>query len=330
MRWPGRWHLGTLASVSHRRNLAFSAVAGIGMAALAACSSPASQPPKQSELVSPSQSASTPSPTVNIDLTEPGAAENAIDELLRAAGSTDVLMVSAKRRDATVSVLIDGRAETWSFRRGTPQQVETDLAYVDQSTFDVDEWDLSDLGALFRAADAVSGSSSGQELQIVDASGGLIRMSVSTNPESRTVFFDPDGTLVPTLDLTSEWGLSQAYQEVVGSDIGATEVGFSDNAVYMERPVSSKDSTLRRTRTSWVPVTAGLRPGQPGGSEFVLPRNLPKKVWAVVAERHASGEFELDQPWECTVSKGSDGVRMRFAFGSDTFTTDGDGQRITP
>lgn len=300
------------------------------MAALTACSQPVSEPPKPSPSVSSHEPTPEPSPTLDVDLSEPGEAEDAIDELLRAAGSTDVLMVSVKRRDATVSVLIDGRAETWSFRRGTPQQVETDLAYVNQSTFDVDEWNLSDLGSLFRAAAAVSGSASGQELQIVDASGGLIRMSVSTNPESRTVFFNPDGTLVPTLDLTSEWGLSRAYKEVVGSETTATEVGFSDTAVYMERLANSDETTVRLTRTAWVPVASGVRSGQTGISEFALPKNLPRTVWAVVAERHSAGDFKLDEPWECTVSKGSDGVRLKFVFGSESFTTDEDGQAVTP
>lgn len=305
-----------------------STVVGLVAAALTGCApGPPAQPPSAAPQ-QPRVSAAEPTPTNTPDLTVPGAAGAAIEELVAAAGSSDVLMISAKRREVTVSVLVDKQVETWSLRRGEPQQVETDLAYVDQATFDRTDWEFSDLGALFRAAAAVSGSSSGQELQIVDASGGEVRMSVSTNPESRTVFFEPDGTLTPTLDLTSGWGLAQAYREITANQARATTAVFSNTMVYLEHPGDEADTTLRRTRTSWVPVTVTSRPGKPTNPEFALPRDLPQRVWQVVSRRHARGDFELDQPWECTVRKGSEGVTMRFTIGSESFTTDLDGREL--
>lgn len=238
-------------------------------------------------------------------------------------------MVSLKQAEATVSVLRDGKAETWSFRQGRPQQVETDLAYVDQSTFDVDDWNVSDLGALFRAAAAVSGSTSGQELHIVDASAGEIRMSVSTVPESRPIFFNPDGTLMPTLDLTSGWGLAAAYKEVANYRTRAVEVGFSNQAAYADFPGDETGTTVRHTRGSWLPLTIATRPGATTSARISLSEDLPTAVWKVLSRAHEEGEFRLNEPWTCTARSRDTGVRLDFTIGTRSFTTDLSGKRIT-
>lgn len=292
---------------------------------LTACApaSPIPAPPSHSPTATISQ---TPVP----DYTKPGKAVAAIDELLDAAGTDDVLMVSVKRLDVTVSVLRDKKAETWSFRQGKATQVETDLAYVDQATFDIDDWNLDDLGVLFRAAVAVSGSDSGQELQIVDALGGEIRMSVSTNPESRPVFFNRDGTLMQTLDLTSGWGLAAAFDEVADAQVTALEVGFGNQNVYFEHRSDSGKNITRRSRGSWLPLTVATRPTSDVLESFVVPQDLPERVWRVLDAKHRSGEFRLNDQWSCRIRDAGKGVRLSFTIGTQSFTTDIDGTDVSP
>lgn len=267
----------------------------------------------------------TPAATPAPDLTLPGAALGAVSTLLDAAGTDRVLMVSLSRAEALVSVLRADAPETWALRDGTPQQVQTDLWYVDQAVFDVDDFALDDVGALFRAAAAVSGSAENQELQIVDYSAGQVMMTVSTNPESRTVFFTPAGVLVTTLDLTSEWGLARAHADVVGQRRTATALGFGSPAgVYLEYAGDEPDTTVRRLRTARIPVTVSTRSGRPAYDSFAVAAVSPERVWAVLERERRAGRFTLDQAWSCVVEDrdGTGVPKLHFTIGLRTFRAD--------
>lgn len=305
--------------------------AGCGPAPAAPTATPTPSPTASvSATPSPSGTATpTPSPTA-LDLTQPGAAQRMVDDLMVAAESTRAIMVTVTSSDASVAVLKAGKVETWAWRDGAIRVVPSDITYVAQRSFAPSEFDFSDVGALFRAAQAVSGSKQGQALQIVDYSGGLVSMSVSTNPESRAVFFNPDGTLLPTLDFNSLWGLQQGYDEVVGPRGTAASLGFGKEVgVYLD---GAHDGTSynRRQRAARTPVLVTPRTEAVPLKPFDPARVKPSVIWGVLQEQRAAGRFSLDGQWSCVVEdrEGTGTPQMYFTVGRETFTTDLAGQRL--
>ncbi|MFP5416216.1 MAG: hypothetical protein ACLGHZ_04970, partial [Actinomycetes bacterium] len=197
--------------------------------------------------------------------------------------------------------------------------------------FDPGDFELGDVGALFRAAESVSGSRQGQTLQIVDYSAGLVSMSVSTNPESRAVFFNPDGTLLPTLDFTSLWGLRQGYAEVVGPRGAASALGFGSSVgVYLDSPREADGSYRRRLRTARTPTIVTPRSDAATLPAFDPARVRPEVVWAVLDGMLTAETFTLDQEWSCVAAdrEGTGTPRLYFTVGDRSVVTDLDGGSV--
>ena len=176
------------------------------------------------------QATPPPSPTsspaaVSLDLTAPGQARAMIRRLIAKAGTQRLIQVEITKGWAAITVVKDDQAETWAWRDNTVKQVDTDVAYVQQTIFSIDDFNIDDVGALFRSAAGISGSESSQQLQIVDSSSGDVFMSVSTNPESRTVFFYPNASLLPTLDFNTAGGINQGLADVTASRATAVAIG---------------------------------------------------------------------------------------------------------
>lgn len=278
----------------------------------------------------PPTASATPAPAP-LDLTLPGEAERLVDELMDAANALQAIMVTVTASDASVTVVRDGQAQTWAWRDERVQQVPSDITYVAQRMFDPDDFELGDVGALFRSAEAVSGSRRGQSLQIVDYSAGLVSMSVSTVPESRPVFFKPDGTLLPTLDFTSAWGLQQGYADAVGDRRVATAIGFgSAIGVHLDGLQGPDGTSQRRQRTARTPVIVTARTEGTVLRPFDASLVDPDAVWGVLERHKESGDFSLDRTWSCIVDdRAALGVpRMYFTIGDETFTTDLDGRAV--
>lgn len=278
------------------------------------------------------QASASPTPSVGqLDLTVRGEARDLVDRLMDAAGATRALMVTVTRADATVTVLEGGTPQTWAWRDARIQQVPSDITYVDQRTFDPDAFAFDDLGALFRLAEAVSGSRQDQSLQVVDYSGGLVSMSVSTNPESRAVFFQPDGTVLPTLDFTSEWGLVQGYRDAVGDHRAATALGFGSTlGVYLDTPQRADGGLDRRQRTARTPVLVTPRSETTGLATFDPALVDPAVVWRVLDALQDRDAFTLDTPWSCVVDTrdGTPRPRLYFTVGERSFVTSLDGTML--
>ena len=322
--------------------LALAAAVGTGCSLAAAPAAPPSPsdapttpaptagPPSATASAGPTASGAPGTPT--LDLTRPGAARELVDDLLEAAGAQRAIMTTVTPTGASVTVLHAGQPETWAWRDGRIQQVPSDITYVAQHSFDPADFAFDDVGALFRLAEAVSGSRQEQSLQIVDYSGGLVSMSVSTNPESRAVFFRPDGTLLPTLDFTSAWGLREGFQDAVGERRVATAVGFSSTqGVHLDAPRRADGGIDRRQRTARTPVLVTPRAESPALDRFDPSLVDPDVVWGVLDELHDQDAFSLDTPWECVVDTraGSRRPRLHFTVGERSFVTDLSG-RVVP
>ncbi|WP_298129950.1 hypothetical protein [Micropruina sp.] len=283
------------------------------------------------------QPAPSPSPTasssaVALDLTAPGQARAMVRRLIAKAGTQRLIQVEITKGWAAITVVKDDQPETWAWRDNTIKQVDTDVAYVQQTVFSIDDFHINDVGALFRAAAGISGSESDQELQIVDSSAGEVFMSVSTVPESRTVFFYPDGSLLPTLDFTTEGGIERGLADVLGTRTTAIAIGVQSTlGAWVDFP-GSTTTTIRRLRTSTVPVTINERSQKPELPPFAVARVRSTAIWRVLAEARAKGDFTADTRWQVTVDdRARTGVpRMYFTIGTTSLVTDLDGREVTP
>ena len=203
--------------------------------------------------------AAEPQPTPTpLDFTAPGVAADMVGQLMEAAGGTHVVNVELTRSEAHVSVVVGQDVVTYAYRDQQISQIDSDIAYVGQAIFDPRGFALKNLGDLFTQAAVISGSSQGQQLQIVDYNDGTIYMNVTTNPDTVPVFFTPDGALIRPLDPSDLFDLTSELTQVVGPE--AVRVGVSsDGSVYVDQP-AGPDQVLRVVRTSRFPVRTQLKP----------------------------------------------------------------------
>jgi hypothetical protein len=275
----------------------------------------------------------SPQPTATSDapdFTQPGVAEAMVKQLITEAGSDRVLMVEVKATTVQVSVLKDKRAVTWAYRNGETGKAASDLTYVDQATFDVTKFNISDVGALFRAAAGQSGSSSSQSLSIVDYSAGEVMITVSTQPESSTVFFNPDGSLLEVLDFDTQGGIARGISETTSGHPNLTALTVtSDQSVQADYP-GANGTTVRITRAPRVPPISNVRSGA-DLPEFPTGKVNAAAIWQVVTAIRGQSEVASHAKWSVTIDNREklSQPRMYFTFGFKVVTTDLDGNVIS-
>jgi len=300
--------------------------------ALSACQ-PATTVPTAGVVPTPPSTSSIPPTPVQKDLTRPGEARRMIDQLLAAAGIGRLIMVEVTAETATISVLPPdgGEPVTWAYRDGTAQQVDSDLQYVDQASFSLDGFDVSDLGRLFRVAAAISGSTHKQTLQIVDYSGGRVVMAVTTNPESRTVFFEPDGSLLPDLDYHTLRGITEGLDTVVDDRVTVQAAGVDSAAGAWVEFSTSESTTTRRQRPARVPVTTLRRDDALPLPPFAAAGIRPEAIWRVLQRTIDADDLSSDVVWSVTVDDREDTgePRMYFSIGAESLVTDLAGSTVT-
>ena len=248
-----------------------------------------------------------------------------VNQLLARAGSRRLLMVEITDSTVQLSVLdADDSPSTWAYRDGELGEVPSDLAYVDQATFEIDNFNISDVGGLFRAAAGMSGSEENQSLTIVDYSGGEVMMSVSTIPESRTVFFNPSGSLLALLDFDTPGGVAEGIAEAIGTRVMVHSVSVeSDQGAWIDYP-GDEETTIRRTRTAKVPVTTVARAETVDLPLFPAIRVDPEAVWDVVDAIRGTDDIPEEAPWSVMIDDRDrlSTPRMHFTIGSRVVVTD--------
>lgn len=302
---------------------------------LAGCQAPppATPSPSVSTSSTPTPSATPTSTPFALDFTLPGAAEVMLNRLLADAGSRQTVMAEVTATTVTVAVLKPDEVKpvTWAYRDGEEKQVANDLEYVDQAVFDIGDFDVSDVGKLFAKAAELSGSTANQSLHIVDYSGGRVVMAVTTNPESRTVFFEPDGSLLPELDFHTLSGISQGLDVVTATRTTVQALGVdSATGAWVDYP-ATQEGTVRRQRTAKVPVTTTTRDETLTLAPFQVNQVSAAAIWDVVRAALQSGELKTGEDWSVTVDdRAGRGVpRMHFTFGLVTRVTDLAGHEVT-
>jgi hypothetical protein len=228
-----------------------------GALGLAGCSSTVSTNPTPT--VSRS---STPTPSASVptrNFLEPGEATLVVRELVAAAGTINAIKVELSATEAVMSVVSGMTAKTWGWRNGEVVVIDSDTQFVGQAIFDPRDYNVSDLADMFDTAATLAKSSSGQQLQIVEYADRAVYMTVTTNPESLTVFFRKDGRLVSQVDLTTLAGIQEAYDDVVGSKKSINALGILPNQGGMYVDVAVLDTIVRTVRQPKLPARTATR-----------------------------------------------------------------------
>lgn len=219
----------------------------------------------------------SPTRTPLIDLTQDGNARIAVDELAARAGDRPVIRVTVNAFEATLTYLepkaaplpvktpsasapTDYEAMSLGWVGGTIEELDSDVAYIQQTTFNPAEFNLEALARMFQDAAAVSGSSSQQELQINEYNQGRVLMTVTTNPETSTVFFRHDASLISRLDFSTEQGLGEGLRDAVDGAEQVIAVGLlPDNGGLFVDVIAEEGVVDRRIRQSTLPMFSSGR-----------------------------------------------------------------------
>ena len=203
----------------------------------------------------------TPTPSTPAKLTDPGRARTAVNDLIAAAGSSQVIKVDVSAELASVTVMIEDSAKTWQWEQGKISEVPSDVSEISPTSFNPDDYKFDDLARLFGLAGALSGSNSNQELQIVEYNPGQVLMVVVTRPESRPVFFRPDATPIHELVYSSVEGMTEGLTDALGGRTQLAGIGFEPaKGLWADAP-DPKDPAImvRRTRTAKLPTFVSQR-----------------------------------------------------------------------
>lgn len=229
----------------------------------------------------------SPSPAAR-DFTRPGEATAVIEELLEAAGTINAIKLEISRDAASLSVVEGMTAKTYAWRAGRVEQVDSDTQYVGQAIFDPRAFAVDPVARLFARAAELSGSTSAQELQVVDYNDGLVLMTVTTTPESQTVFFRQDGSPVDRLDLTTAAGLEECVSDAIGTRTSVLALGvLPGQGCYVDTP-GANDTIDRTLRGERLPARTSARNQQPTAQPFET-RLVDVGLLVALAVRYAGG-----------------------------------------
>ncbi|MGI5951598.1 MAG: hypothetical protein ACOX61_07100 [Brooklawnia sp.] len=232
---------------------------------LAACSNPPVGRP--SPTPTPTATASHAQPH---DLLAPGMAEEVVERLVQAADGRPIVRVIIDRTRAHLTYLGEGdrpASFTWLAGVVSPSDDGTDLA-LDATSFDPNRFNLSNIAALFQVAGMIAESTSRQQLQITEYDHGQVYMSVTTSPESTTVFFDQDGILIPQLDLTADADIAEGIDAVLDGRVFVVELGFSETEQVWADVLAGAGVLERRIRPLRRPMYLAQRRESPGTQLF--------------------------------------------------------------
>ena len=208
---------------------------------------------------SPKSAASAATRTPAFDLTAPGAAREVIDFLVDASGNKPVLRVEVTSTAANITYLNDGQAITIGYADGHLSQLDSTVKYINQAQFNPAEFDIDDVGALFEKAGELSGSRQQQDLQINEYNQGVVLMTVTTTPETSTVFFRPNGSAVNQLDFSTASGIREGLDDTVQGASKVDQVVIKSDSLATDVRTDAA-SIQRRTRQKGLPsITSNIK-----------------------------------------------------------------------
>lgn len=280
---------------------------------IASAISPTPSPQATRTSPEPSRSATrTPEPTPSLPVTFTidtplidGGAATVVAKLHELSGFRPALKLDISEEEVTLVVLDrDKTARGYRWRDGIIEAAETDVQYLRQTIFWPTDFALNNLRVIFDNAALLGTSSSGQNLQVVEYHPGQVLMSVTTTPESATIFFRPDGSVFRSLNTTSVTDIRDGIAAVTEATHRVYSLGFNlDLGYWSELPVAD-DSTERRSRMENRPTYFSQRTGtsslEPFDPDVVDPVALAKSIASFSTDEGCAVEidnrFERVQP----------------------------------
>lgn len=334
----------------------------VSVVALAGCAPVATQPtmPTPSASVSepasaPAVTPSSPSPAVTTRATTPSRsytrrpspspdatlpsdfqirgelvdhADEVVAELHRVASEMPALKLDVTTTQATLTVLDrDDQVHTYRWRDGVVSVADSDVQNLGQASFNPTSFPLEDLRRILDVAALHATSSENQVLQVVEYRGGEVYMTVTTRPESSTVFFQRDGTVIKALDTHSVADIEAGLKAVTGSTQVVLAAGFSTAEGYWADVPKGDGVIERRTRIGNLPTftaqrteTLGLEPFDP-------------LLLDAAAITMAIAEFRENPEQDCSVTVDNRYQRVqaviRYDCGGNIFHTDLQGRDLS-
>lgn len=225
---------------------------------------PSSAEPSRSDTPVPEP---TPSLPVTFPVTSPlidGGAATVVAELHELSGLRPALKLDVSVDEVTLVVLDkDLAARGYRWREGTIDTAETDVEYLRQTIFWPTDFTLDNVHLIFDNAALLGTSQSSQNLQVVEYRPGQVLMSVTTTPESATIFFRPDGSVFRSLDTTSVTDIREGIADVAKGARLVFSIGFDSQLGYWSELPVGDDTTERRSRMSNRPTYLSQRNGTP-------------------------------------------------------------------
>lgn len=256
-----------------------------------------------------------------------------VRELVEAAGTINAIKVEISVHDASLSIVTGMTAKTWAWRNGKIDVVDSDTQYVGQKIFDPRDFDLTDISGMFATAATLAKSNSGQQLQIVEYADRTVYMTVTTNPESLTVFFRQDGSLVSQVDLTSLAGIKEAYDDVVGTKRYVNALGILPNQGGMYVDVVVLDTIVRTVRQPRLPVRTTIRRNDTSLAPFDPAVVKPATIAASLSKICAKANLQSAPPgWSLEVDSkdNTPDPRMYFTLSGAQTVMTLEGVDVTP
>ncbi|GAB3817142.1 hypothetical protein GCM10028820_17590 [Tessaracoccus terricola] len=248
-------------------------------------------------------------------------AAEVVAELHRVASELPALKLDVTADQATLTV-VDGedQVHTYRWRDGVVSVADSDVQNLGQASFNPTTFPLHDLRRIFDVAALHATSSENQVLQVVEYRGGEVYMTVTTRPESRTVFFHRDGTVVKELDTHSVADITAGLKAVTGSTQVVLAVGFSVADGYWADVPKGEGVIERRIRIGSLPTFSAQRSETLGLEPFDPLLLDPAAITMAIAE------FREDPEQECSVTVDNRYERtqpvVRYDCGGDIFHTD--------
>jgi len=264
---------------------------------LAGCTSTSAPAPSPSPSVAVSVSATpeasvTPTPTVafpvpmNVtqDLTT-GGAKQIVRRMMEITNNRPALKLDVSTSEVTLTVL-DATQKPFTLRWRANQitPTDSDIQYLGQTTFRPTDYPLGNINDLFDTATRMGATGTEKIMQIVEQRSGEVYLTVTTVPETKTVFFEKDGTAVRNLGYTSVADLTDGLAAVIAGSRAATQIGFGPNTGYWIDLPANNGITERRIRSAALPVyttrikeASSLTPFDPTQLDaLVLARSIQK------------------------------------------------------
>ncbi|WP_130875111.1 hypothetical protein [[Pseudopropionibacterium] massiliense] len=234
---------------------------------LAGCASTSDPEPSQTPSVATSASATpeasaSSSPTVAfpvpMSITQDlatGGAKQVVRRMMEITNNRPALKLDVSSSEVTLTVL-DATQKPFTLRWRANQitPADSDIQYLGQATFRPTDYPLGNISELFDTATRMGATGTEKILQIVEQRSGEVYLTVTTTPETKTVFFEKDGTAVRNLGYTSVADLTDGLAAVIGGSRAATRIGFGANTGYWIDLPANNGITERRIRSAALPV----------------------------------------------------------------------------